>query len=84
VHAVPDDPGPGIARLALEKDYDLVVLDTLTATDGTVVLAPWQQYVRQHASCPVCLFSLAAIPREVVDSTPSTTVGPADRKSDCR
>jgi nucleotide-binding universal stress UspA family protein len=82
VHPVPEDPGPAIARLALEQDYDLVVLDTPTATDGTVVLTPWQQYLRQHSSCSVCLFSLPAIPREVVDSTPSTASGPAVRKSD--
>jgi nucleotide-binding universal stress UspA family protein len=81
VHSVPEDPGPEIARLALEKDYDLVVLDTPMQTNGTMVLSAWQQYVCNHASCSVCLFSLPAIPREVVDSTPTTAIGPDDRKS---
>jgi amino acid transporter/nucleotide-binding universal stress UspA family protein len=81
VHTLAEDPGPEVARLALENDYDLVVLDTPMPNNGTVILSAWQQYVCSHASCAVCLFSLPAIPREVVDSTPSTAIGLADRKS---
>jgi len=81
VHAVPGDPGPEIARLAMEKDYDLIVLDAPATSEGTVGTLPWQQYIREHASCLVCLLSLPAIPREVVDSTPSTIVAAIDRSS---
>jgi hypothetical protein len=81
VHNVSEDPGPQIVRLTLEMDYDLVVLDSLMSSEGELILTPWQQYIGSHASCPVCLFSLPGVPREVVDATPSTAMGPADRKS---
>lgn len=72
VHTVDGDPGPAVVRLVLEKDYDLVVLDATVATEGLGGLVGWQQYVREHASCAICLLSLPSVPREVVDSTPST------------
>lgn len=81
VHRLSEDRGPGIVRLAMEKDYDLVVLDAPATTEGTSGTAPWQQYVREHASCAVCLLSLPAIPREVVDSTPSTIVAALHREA---
>ncbi len=84
VHTLTEDRGPGIVRLAMDEDYDLVVLDAPATTEGTSGTAPWQQYVREHASCAVCLLSLPAIPREVVDSTPSTIVAILDRKSSSR
>jgi nucleotide-binding universal stress UspA family protein len=71
VHTVKEDPGPEIVRLALENDYDLVVLDAPATSEGTAGTLPWQQYIRERASCAVCLLSLPAIPREVVDWTPS-------------
>jgi nucleotide-binding universal stress UspA family protein len=74
VHTLEADPGPGIVRLALEHDYDLIVLDAPAATENGTGLAPWQQYVREHASCVVCLMSLPAIQREVVDTTPSHVI----------
>jgi len=81
VHTVSDDLGPETVRLALERDYDLVVLDSLMSSEGEVILSPWQQYIGNHAACPVCLFSMPAIPREVVDSTPSATIRSPGRKS---
>jgi hypothetical protein len=80
VHTLSGDPGPGIVKLTLEKDYDLVILDSPATTEGEKGTIPWQQFVREHASCLVCLLSLPAIPREVVDSTPSTVIGSAERK----
>ena len=74
LHTLEADPGPGIVRLALEHDYDLIVLDAPAATEDGTGLAPWQQYVREHASCVVCLMSLPAIQREVVDTTPSHVI----------
>jgi amino acid transporter len=71
VHTLQADPGPGIVRLVLEHDYDLLVLDTPAECENAGGLLPWQKYVREHASCVVCLMSLPAIQREVVDSTPS-------------
>ena len=75
VHYLQADPGPGIVRLALEHDYDLIVLDAPAANEDGTGLPPWQQYIREHASCVVCLMSLPAIQREVVDTTPSTSDG---------
>lgn len=73
LHTLQGDPGPAIVRLVLENDYDLVVLDAPATTEGTVGAPAWQQHVREHASCLVCLLSLPAIPREVVDKTPSSS-----------
>ncbi|MGE5194572.1 MAG: universal stress protein, partial [Deltaproteobacteria bacterium] len=82
IHSLSGDLGPEIVRLAREKDYDLLVLDaTPLGEEGADETAAWQQYVREHAPCAVCLLSLPAIPREVVDSTPSTVIAAADRKS---
>jgi hypothetical protein len=74
VHTLEGDPGPGIVRLALEHDYDLLVLDAPAECENGTDLPPWQKYVREHASCVVCLMSLPAIQREVVDSTPSSVI----------
>jgi nucleotide-binding universal stress UspA family protein len=81
VHTLSGERGPAIVQLALEKDYDLIVLDAPPIGDEeTAGEALWQQYVREHASCAVCLLSLATIQREVVDSTPSVVLGAEDRK----
>src|SRR5262249_25954824 len=81
VHAVKDDPGREITRLIIDGDYDLVVLDSSATAEGSAGTLLWQQYIRDHASCLVCLLSMPAIPREVVDSTPSTVVATVDRSS---
>jgi amino acid transporter len=79
VHELSGDRGPEIVRLALEKDYDLVVLDAPPIGEESAEAATWQQYIREHASCAVCLLSLPTIQREVVDTTPSVA-RTADRK----
>ncbi|MBI3863044.1 MAG: amino acid permease [Planctomycetia bacterium] len=71
VHTIEGEPGPAIVELALAHDYDLIVLDTPAVVEDGAGPPPWQQYVREHASCAVCLLSLPAIQREVVDKTPS-------------
>jgi hypothetical protein len=81
VHPLAGDRGPEIVRLALEKDYDLVVLDAPPFGEEGAEAVTWQQYIREHASCAVCLLSLPTIQREVVDATPSVVSGAADRKS---
>jgi amino acid transporter len=71
VHTVQGDPGPAIVALVLEHDYDLIVLDAPAIVENGGSLPAWEQYIREHASCAVCLLSLPAIQREVVDKTPS-------------
>jgi amino acid transporter/nucleotide-binding universal stress UspA family protein len=71
VHEISGDPGPAIVALALEHDYDLIVLDSPAIMEDGASLPAWEQYVREHASCAVCLLSLPVIQREVVDKTPS-------------
>ncbi|HEY2251432.1 MAG TPA: universal stress protein, partial [Planctomycetaceae bacterium] len=71
VHYLQSDPGPGIVKLVLDGDYDLLVIDAPETNDDGAGLHAWQKYVREHASCVVSLMSLPAIQREVVDTTPS-------------
>ncbi len=71
VHTVQGDPGPAVVALVLEHDYDLIVLDAPAVVENGGSLPAWEQYIREHASCAVCLLSLPAIQREVVDKTPS-------------
>lgn len=80
VHELNGDPGPGLVRLATEKDYDLVVLDgaAVKLADSDEGVSVWHQYVQSHAPFAVCNLSLPSIQREVVDSTPSTIVPAAD------
>jgi amino acid transporter len=80
VHEIQGDPGPAMVRLAIERDYDLVVLNSPTS-DGSARLPGWQQYIREHAACAVCLISLPGIQREVVDTTPSTVVASSPQRS---
>jgi amino acid transporter/nucleotide-binding universal stress UspA family protein len=80
VHSIDLDVGPAIVRLAIERDYDLIVLDSPLAA-GAAHLPAWQQYVFEHAACAVCPISLPGIQREVVDSTPSTTIAVPREKS---
>jgi len=80
VHSVAGEPGQALVALALEKDYDLIVLDFPLTTEDGAKPAIWRQYLREHASCSVCLLSLPAIQREVVDSTPSAVSTPALKK----
>jgi amino acid transporter len=72
VHELAGEPGTGIVRLAIENDYDLIILDESSAEAQGTGRPDWYDYVREHASCPVCFVSLPSIPREVVDTTPST------------
>jgi amino acid transporter len=82
VHTLQTDPGTGVVRLALEHDYDLIVLDAPAATENGAGPLAWQQYIREHASCVVCFMSLPAIQREVVDSTPSHVIASSGHASD--
>jgi nucleotide-binding universal stress UspA family protein len=70
VHEIHGEPGPEIVKLAMEQDYDLIVIDGSRGEEGH---PDWAEYVREHSACPVCLLSLPAIQREVVDTTPSVT-----------
>ena len=70
VHEALGDPGPAIVALVLEHDYDLIVLDAPAVVENGGSLPAWEQYIREHASCAVCLLSLPAIQREVVEKTP--------------
>jgi hypothetical protein len=72
VHTLERDLGPAIVRLAIEREYDLIVLDSPLAA-GAAHLPAWQHYVLEHAACAVCPISLPGIQREVVDTTPSAT-----------
>jgi len=71
LHTIDRDLGPALVRLAIERDCDLIVLDSPLAA-GAAHLPAWQQYVFEHAACTVCPMSLPGIQREVVDTTPST------------
>ncbi|MBS0266284.1 MAG: hypothetical protein JSS02_30420, partial [Planctomycetes bacterium] len=80
VHTVQDDPGPAVVQLAVENEYDLIILDRApTVADGRE--PAWHQYVHEHASCAVCVLGLPTIQREVVDKTPSFQAGNAVTKS---
>jgi amino acid transporter/nucleotide-binding universal stress UspA family protein len=76
IHHLAGDPGPEIVTLVLEQDYDLVVLDGSVVADDDDAVPAWHKYVREHSPCIVCDLSMPAIPREVVDATPSTLVPP--------
>lgn len=65
------NPGAELVKLAIEKDYDVVVLDGSDVTEGSGTVPEWHQYVYTHAPFAVCSLALPAVPREVVDSTPS-------------
>jgi amino acid transporter len=70
VHKLDEDPGFGIVRLTLEHDYDLVVLDA-AGPESATGRPIWHAYIYDHAPCAVCVLSLPAIQREVMDKTPS-------------
>jgi len=83
VHALNGDPGTELVRLAIDFEYDLLVLDGSVAPGEDETTPPWHDYVHHHAPCALCILSLPTIPREVVDSTPSTIVAaltPQDQK----
>jgi amino acid transporter/nucleotide-binding universal stress UspA family protein len=66
-HLVDGEPGPEIARIARQLEYDLVIL---TATDDTASEQVWPgkqaiRYLLKHAHCPVFLATQPEIPREV-------------------
>src|SRR5262249_24256616 len=71
IYPLRDQPGQELVQLAADNDYDLVVLDGAPRDSSTNGRAVWHDYVREHASCAVCLLTLPLIPREVVDTTPS-------------
>jgi nucleotide-binding universal stress UspA family protein len=79
VHELAGEPGPELVRLAIEKDYDVIVLDGSAVADQGDAIPSWHDYVHSHAPCALCVMSLPAIPREVVDSTPSTVVPAIER-----
>jgi amino acid transporter len=79
VHTITADPGPEIVRLVQEQEYDLLVLEDPAASEEAADTITWQRCIRERSSCALCLLSLPAIPREVVDSTPSTVIASADR-----
>ena len=68
-----DEAVTGLEALdkARKDEYDLIVLDAPAVVENGGSLPAWEQYIREHASCAVCLLSLPAIQREVVDKTPS-------------
>ncbi|MGQ0635856.1 MAG: amino acid permease [Planctomycetaceae bacterium] len=71
VYPLPGDPAAQLVKLALDRDYDLLVLDSAPGENGEGAVPAWHDYVREHAACPVAYVALPAIPREVVDTTPS-------------
>lgn len=73
VHEITGEPGAEVTKLLHDNNYDLLILDSspFAGEAEDIRSQKWHDYVREHASCPVCLVSLPAIPREVVDSTPS-------------
>jgi hypothetical protein len=73
VHTIDRDLGPAIVRLAIERDYDLIILDSPLSA-GAAHLPDWQRYVLEHAACAVCPMSLPGMQREVVDTTPSVQI----------
>src|SRR6185437_12083856 len=79
VHTVTADPGPEIVRLVQEDEYDLLVLEDPAASEEAAETLFWHRSIRERVSCALCLLSLPAIPREVVDSTPSTVIASSDR-----
>jgi hypothetical protein len=79
VHTVTGDPGPEIVRLVQEQEYDLLVLEDPAASEEGAETLSWQRCIRERVSCALCLLSLPAIPREIVDSTPSTVIASSDR-----
>lgn len=76
-HRITGEPGPEITRLALEQDFDLLVLDGSAADSAEQAAPGWHQYVHEHASCMVCDLYVPPIPREVVDVTPQPPAGGA-------
>jgi amino acid transporter len=79
VHTVTGDPGPEIVQLVQDQEYDLLVLEDPAASEEAAEMISWQRCIRERVSCALCLLSLPAIPREVVDSTPSTVIASSDR-----
>jgi hypothetical protein len=79
IHTITGDPGVEIVRLVKDNEYDLLVLEDPAASDDSDEMVSWTRYIRDHVSCTLCLLSRPAIPREVVDSTPSTVIASADR-----
>lgn len=73
VYEIQKEPGTEVVKLLHDNNYDLLILDSspFAGEAEDIRSQKWHDYVREHASCPVCLVSLPAIPREVVDSTPS-------------
>ncbi len=61
------EPGPEIARLAREGQYDLVVAPLPEQFIDAVSREkyPWLDYLLEHAHCPVSLTAPPAIPMEV-------------------
>ncbi len=67
IAVVAGEPGPEIARMAREGQYDLVVAPLPEQLIDTVSRAkyPWLDYLLEHVHCPVSLTAPPAIPMEV-------------------
>lgn len=79
MHPIAGDPGPEIVGLVLDQAYDLLVLDGSTVAADDDAIPAWHQYVHEHAPCIVCVLTVPAIPREVVDVTPSVAAPAVER-----
>ncbi len=83
VYTVEGDPGPAVVALALEHDYDLIVLDAPAVVENGGSLPEWEQYIREHACAAVCAPAVVAAGdpcREVVDKISSPPFSPLYRR----
>jgi amino acid transporter/nucleotide-binding universal stress UspA family protein len=74
IMVVQGEPGPEIARLARERQYDLVVVPLPEQWIDAVSREkfPWLDYLLEHAHCPVSLTAPPAIPMEVDEEEASS------------
>ena len=79
IAVVGGEPGPEIARMAREGQYDLVVAPLPEQLIDALSRAkyPWLDYLLEHAHCPVSLTAPPAIPMEVdAEEAPPITAKP--------
>lgn len=79
VYPLGSDLGPELVQLAIDRDYDVIVLDAASPDESPDAHRSWHDYISARAHCSVCLLALPIIQRDVVDATPSTVVPSADR-----
>ncbi|MBL8794154.1 MAG: amino acid permease [Planctomycetia bacterium] len=70
LHQLEGEPGPALAALARDQQYDLVILalPVQMPTDQGLPLPPWVDYLLRHTHGRVFLASPPVIPHEVVDT----------------